>query len=163
MGRKVGLSVSCLAIAALSLVAIAPASAQTVYKLIDRNGKVTYSETPPKDFDGKVIRVDIDPNANKATLGAPRAAPRPQDTPAEPAAAPDHGRQVADARERRAAARKALAEARDHPGPDDMRFLGKVGGGARAVPTEAYQQRLDELERAVKEADDELEKLQAAR
>jgi hypothetical protein len=70
---------------------------------------------------------------------------------------------VTAARERRDAARKALADARDHPGPDDMRFLGKVGGGSRAVPTDAYQQRLDGLERALKEAEDDLAKLQAQR
>jgi len=44
------------------------AFAQTLYKLIDKNGKVTYSEEAPKNFDGKVIRIDIDPNANRATL-----------------------------------------------------------------------------------------------
>ena len=50
---------------ACTLLALAlPAAAQTVYKLIDRNGKITYSEEPPKNFDGKVIRIDIDPNAN---------------------------------------------------------------------------------------------------
>ena len=49
------------------------ASAETFYKLIDSNGKVTYSEKPPKDFDGKVIRLDIDPNANTATLAKPPA------------------------------------------------------------------------------------------
>ena len=30
------------------------ATAQTLYKLIDKDGKVTYSEKPPKDFGGKV-------------------------------------------------------------------------------------------------------------
>ena len=54
---------------ALALCAVATlAAAQTLYKLIDKNGKVTYSEEPPKNFDGKVIRMDIDPNANRATL-----------------------------------------------------------------------------------------------
>jgi len=152
----------CLAAAAIA-VAAPPVLAQTVYKLIDRNGKVTYVETPPKDFDGRVIRVDIDPNANKASLGAPRFTPPPQGGAAGPAAAADHESQVTAARERRDAARKALADARDHPAPDDMRFLGKVGGGSRAVPTDAYQQRLDGLERALKEAEDDLAKLQAQR
>ena len=60
-----------VALAASMLIAAVPAAAQTVYKLIDKNGKVTYSEEKPKNFDGKVIRMDIDPNANKADLGAP--------------------------------------------------------------------------------------------
>lgn len=161
MERGNGVLVSCL-VAAAMLAMAPPGFAQTVYKLIDRNGKVTYSESAPKDFDGQVIRVDIDPNANKATLGAPRPSATQPHT-AEQAAAPDHARQVADARERRDAARKALAEAREHPGADDVRFLGKVGGGARPVPTDAYQQRLDALERAAKEAEDELAKVQTER
>ena len=132
------------------------ADAQTLYKLIDRNGKVTYSQEAPKDFDGKVIRIDIDPNRNSATLGVPPAAPAAQ----EPEAAAAKAKRVAQARERLAAARKALAQAREHPAEDDTRFVGKVGGGARSVPTEAYQERLAGLERAVKEAEDELEKAQ---
>jgi hypothetical protein len=131
---------------------------QTLYKLIDRNGKVTYSEEAPKDFDGKVIRIDIDPNRNRATLGVPPPAPAAR----QPAATmPETAKRVAQARERLEAARKALAQAREHPAEDDTRFVGKVGGGARSVPTEAYQERLAGLERAVKEAEDELGKAQA--
>ena len=53
MGRR-----HALTFALAALIAASPGAAQTVYKLIDRNGKVTYSEEPPKDFDGKVIRID---------------------------------------------------------------------------------------------------------
>ena len=41
--------------AAFLALAASGASAQTLYKLIDKDGKVTYSEKPPKDFDGKTI------------------------------------------------------------------------------------------------------------
>ena len=44
------------------------ALAQTLYKLIDKNGKITYSEEKPKNFDGQVIPMNIDPNANTATM-----------------------------------------------------------------------------------------------
>src|SRR5512134_1167405 len=70
-------SVSLIAGASLVLLAGA-ADAQTLYKLIDKNGKVTYSEKPPKDFDGKVIRMDIDPKANTATLPKAGSGPRPE-------------------------------------------------------------------------------------
>ena len=53
------------------LVALVPgvAAAQTtLYKLIDKNGKVTYVDTPPKNFDGQVIPVDIDTKRNSATI-----------------------------------------------------------------------------------------------
>jgi hypothetical protein len=132
------------------------ALAQTLYKLIDRNGKVTYSEAAPKDFDGKVIRIDVDPNRNRATLGVPPAAP----AAAPPDEAAERAKRVGAARERLEAARKALAQAREHPGEDEVQFVGKVGGGARSIPTEAYQERLAGLERAVKEAEDELGKVQ---
>lgn len=149
---------------ALAIFALAANSAlaQTLYKLIDRNGRVTYSQEAPKDFDGQVIRIDIDPNRNKATLGVPRPGPSAPQA-GSPAAAPDPAKRVEAARSKVAEAKKALADARDHPGPDDVRFIGKVGGGARPMPTEAYQQRLADLERAVKEAEDELSSAQAGR
>lgn len=46
--------------AALSL----PASAQVLFKLIDRQGRVTYSDSEPKNFDGTVIRIEPDAAAN---------------------------------------------------------------------------------------------------
>lgn len=132
-------------------VASASAFAQTLYKLIDKNGKVTYSETPPKDFDGKVIRVDIDPKANTATLPkAPAEGFKP---------APDTRRDEARAaRERLDAARKALADARDNPQEGDLARVGKKGGGTRPEPTEDYQKRLAKLEQDVKDAEEALRK-----
>jgi hypothetical protein len=150
--RRVLSAAEFVACAGFFALAANSALAQTLYKLIDRNGKVTYSQEAPRDFDGKVIRIDIDPNRNSATLGAPGSSgPSPEE-------AAEKARRVAQARGRLEAARKALAEAREHPGEDDVRFLGKKGGGARSVPPEAYQERLAGLERAVKEAEDELEK-----
>jgi len=154
-------------LAALLLAAVIPAAAQTVYKLIDRNGKVTYSEEPPKNFDGQVIRIDIDPNANRATLGVPPPAAKPGADTAKPAAAPNAKPaapsvedRLEEARDKLEARRKELAEAREHPREDEIRWIGNKGGGTRAVPTEAYQQRLDNLERAVKEAEDEVHELE---
>ena len=146
-------------LAALLLAAVIPAAAQTVYKLIDRNGKVTYSEEPPKNFDGQVIRIDIDPNANRATLGVPPPAAKPGADTAKPAA-PSVEDRLEEARDKLEARRKELAEAREHPREDEIRWIGNKGGGTRAVPTEAYQQRLDNLERAVKEAEDEVHELE---
>jgi hypothetical protein len=157
------------ALAASMLIAGLPAAAQTVYKLIDKNGKVTYSESEPKNFDGKVIRIDIDPNANKANLGAPQADTGTAHTQAkakgearETAKAKGHAERVLEAREKLQAAEDAYAQARDHPVEGtDIRYVGNVGGGTRAVPTEEYQKRLGELESAVKAAENELQKLTA--
>ena len=116
------------------------ASAQTLYKLIDKNGKVTYSEKPPKDFDGKVIRMDIDPNANTATLPKlppPAANPERQGNSDEPArkAAPTTGDKVADARARLEAARKAFENARDNPN-DGAKWIDTSPGAAAIGPLE---------------------------
>ena len=153
----------CALLGALLAVA-GPAASQTVYKLIDRSGKVTYVQEPPKDFDGQVIRIDIDPNANKATLNVPKApAAQPNrelSTPVPPSKGPSREQQLEDARQKLEDAKQALADARDNPREEDMRFIGNAGGGVRRVPTEAYQQRLDALERAVKEAEDEVHRLE---
>src|SRR5205085_12348761 len=61
-------------VAALVALAAIPLAAQTLYKLIDKNGKVTYVDTPPKNFDGQVIPVEIDTKRNSATITTPGTA-----------------------------------------------------------------------------------------
>jgi hypothetical protein len=137
----------------------ADACAQTLYKLVDKNGKVTYSEKPPKDFDGKVIRLDIDPNANTATL--PKAPPaaerggRNSDARREGKTQSKEDR-VQLARDKLDAARRAYEQARDNPGEEDIARMGKKGGGTRPVMSEAYTAKLGALEAAVKQAEEEL-------
>ncbi len=149
-----------LAMAVAAGVLLAPdVEAQTLYKLIDKNGKITYSESAPKpgEFDGQVIRMDIDPNANRATL--PKAEPgafRSKENDLPPPA-------VLNARDKFARAQQALAEARAKPGEGDMQRMGSVGGaGARLVPTEAYQQRLAQLEKDVHDAEEEVRRAESA-
>jgi hypothetical protein len=135
--------------ALFAVLAWAPAQAQTLYKLIDKNGKVTYSQEAPKDFDGKVIRIDVNPNANTATL------PKFQPPAAKPHAAAS-GADLRALRERVAQRKTALEEAQNNPGEEDVQWVGNAGGGTRRVPTESYRRRLAELERSLKEAEDEL-------
>ena len=139
----------------------APAAAETLYKLIDRKGKVTYVQERPKDFDGEVIAIEIDPKANTATL--PKFTPRAEPATAKPAPAKTHEDRVAQARARVEAAQKALANARDNPGEGDIQRLGIVGGGTRPVLSPEYQKRLVDLEREVKEAEEALSKLERGR
>jgi hypothetical protein len=159
----------------------AQASAQTLYKLIDKDGKVTYSEKPPKDFPGKVIPMDIDPNRNTATLPKPTK----EDEAAARRRAGEEGKAVArgprgpkkelgekgvdsedrlkEAQERLEAARAALKEAQDNPNPGDMMFVQNKGGGARPVPSEAYAKRLANLETRVRIAEEDVKRAEDAR
>ena len=147
--------------AALAFAGAGESAAQTVYKLIDKDGKVTYVDTPPKDFPGQVIRVDIDPKANTATL--PKMPPSAEGEAAKKAAAAAPDR-VAEARGKLEAARKAYADARDNPGPDDVMRVGNVGGKTtRPVFSDEYQKRLDGLEKAVRDAEEELKRAEQAR
>ena len=139
----------------------ADAAAQTLYKLIDKNGKITYSEKPPKDFDGKVVPMNIDPNANTASLPKLKLEDKGADGPAAKADRPakkGSGDKVKDARDNLAAARKAYQDAADNPGENDVTRVGNMKGGARPVPTESYQARLTGLEAAVKAAEEELKR-----
>jgi hypothetical protein len=155
-----------MALGAAGVALAASAAAQTLYKLIDKNGKVTYSESRPKTFDGQVIRIDIDPNANTATL------PKPADAKARDgvrgerprsdggAAKSEAEARIAQARERLESARRAYQEAQEKPGEGELQFLGNKGGGVRVVPSEAYQKRLDALEADVKRAEEELRRVE---
>jgi hypothetical protein len=148
MKRGIALQ-AAVVVAVLASLAYGPAQAQTLYKLIDRNGKVTYSQEAPKDFDGKVIRIDVNPNANTATL------PKFQAPAAKPHAAAS-ATDMRTLRERVARRKAVLEEAQNNPAEEDVQWVGNAGGGTRRVPTESYRRRLAELERSLKEAEDEL-------
>ena len=142
-----------LSIAALLLVAATGAAAQTLYKLVDKNGKVTYTQEEPKGFDGTVSRIEVDPKANTATL--PKFTPPAKAAPAAQKGA-DKPQPAATPQERLERARRDLANAIANPGPDDVTRVGNVAGGTRPVPTDAYLKRLGTLEQAVKDAEEEV-------
>jgi hypothetical protein len=138
-----------------ALIAAQCALAQTLYKLIDKDGKITYSEEKPKHFDGQVIEMNIDPKANTATL------PKGNFNPAgegiqriKPKATSDKA--VKDAQDRLDKAKAALKDAQDNPTADEKMMVGKVGGGVRYVESEDYQKKIKQLEQDVKDAEDNL-------
>ena len=154
------------AIVALALLGIVPgiAAAQTLYKLIDKNGKVTYVDKPPKDFDGKVIPVEIDTKRNSATIATPGTPQGVKAFDEKRAAEQRASDRVRVAEEKLEAAKRALADARDNPREGEVDRMGIVGGGTRPVPTEAYEKRLAMLQEAVRVAEAELRQaLQAPR
>lgn len=121
--------------AAAALLAL-EASADVLYKLIDKSGKVTYSEKKPENFDGQVIRIDVNTDAN--TVPAPRASPTP--TELSPQGAKGNRRPAArasmtpeEARSKAEAACKAFETARDNPGEDDVTWVA-VGATRSTIP-----------------------------
>lgn len=171
---------------ALAIALALPASAQVLYKLVDRQGRTTYSDSPPKNFDGTVTRLEPDTASNVL----PSA--KPPEVPARKGADPGIGEQRRQAREvlgakllaaqaRVEAARKALSEG-DEPLPDEMQtiqhrhpvpaagrplpnpncFVASEPGAAPAlncpsrVPADAYYARQRKLEDDLRRAEAEL-------
>ncbi|MFZ3322113.1 MAG: hypothetical protein WA190_07045 [Usitatibacter sp.] len=133
------------------------ALAQTVYKLIDKNGKITYSEEKPKNFDGQVIPMNIDPNANTATMPKATFDRNTVDgTQRVQKAKPNTGPSLGDAKDRLEKAKAALQNAKDNPTAEERMMVGKVGGGVRYVESEDYQKKIQQLEQDVKDAEDNL-------
>ena len=132
------------------------AAQTTLYKLIDKNGKVTYSDSPPKNFDGQVIPVDIDTKRNSATINTPGTAQGAKAFDEKQAADERASASVKAAEAKLEAAKKALADARENPREGEVNRVGNAGGFTRPVPTEAYEKRLANLEEAVRAAEAEL-------
>ena len=157
-----------LAILAVSLLAAPWAAAegdrQVVWKLVDKKGKTTYvDKAPPKEFEGKVTRIEVDLSANSAMLVNVGEGSKPVKLPLT---APELRRVRADAelaraRENLEAAKKAREDGKE-PTEGEVRWLGKKGGGARPEPTEAYHARIKALDDAVSSAQAEFDKAQKA-
>ena len=182
-----------LAALGLGLALAFGAGAQTMYKWTTEDGKVQYSDKPPKNFKGVVTRIEAD--AAPPPVIAPRKSAPPvvdeEKAAAEPAG--DIAAKRRATRERLAAnverARAQLADAKkkraegDDPGEDERQTVQRVrdadlttkatprlncrevtppGGGKKTVfcgavvPNEAYYERIERLDEAVRRAEAEL-------
>jgi hypothetical protein len=136
------------------MAATSPVFSQTIYKIIGKDGKVTYSSEPPPG-DAKATKVDIAPGN---TAVAPKAGPR-EETEYEkvirrkPAPSGNDGA-VRQARDRLEAARKALENARESVDPEDWTYTNRPGVGPRRFPRPDYTARLERLEADVKSAEE---------
>ncbi|HET7729411.1 MAG TPA: hypothetical protein VFK48_05205 [Usitatibacter sp.] len=149
----------------LALLLIAAATevyGTTLYKLTSPSGEITYTDAVPKGFRGTVKRLDIDTSERVAVL-TPGAQGQVQATAPDYAEiirrrgpADDEAR-VAQARERLEAARQALAAAQERSTPDDWIYVGPGNPlGMKRVPRPEYQARLENLERNLQIAEDQL-------
>jgi hypothetical protein len=125
------------------------ATAQVLYKWIDDQGKTQYSDRPPKNFKGELIRIDTT-EGDKTTLppAAPPAPAKPASaapanikiTPIDDVAAKRRAtrtrleEQLTKAREKVASAKAALEQAQV-PEPDDRQIVQQrtAGGGMHGM------------------------------
>jgi hypothetical protein len=179
------------AVALALVLASGLAPAEALYKWIDSAGKVFYSDRPPpKGFQGKVERIERDtpatpiqlaPGAPKSPTFEPPKAPEPPPTDLNTQRKANRERLQANldaAREKAAAARKALDAGRDpqegerrviqqpqdptkpttqstcHPqqGPDGKAFV----MCSTAILTPEYFEKVEKLEAALRDAETEL-------
>jgi len=140
----------------------AEAGATVLYKLVDLDGHVTYTDAVPRGWSGPVTRIDVDTSANNvAPAQIPEvlaAAPLPVQT--RPAGASAEER-LRFARARVDAARSALADAQANSTPEDWYYFGPNNPvGMRRAPRPEYTARLARLEGDLLEAEDELARLE---
>jgi hypothetical protein len=142
----------------------APAKVEVIYKLIAKDGKVTYSQDAPKDYAGRVVKLEIDPRANLAVFPKPNERPQylqPRALTPQEARRLDTENAKVQAQDALDEAKKALKDGQE-PLEGELDWMGKKGGGARPVPTEAYTKRIKALEDAVKQAEENLDRTQKA-
>ena len=140
MQRNASIAAMVVALAGL---AAAPACAQTLYKWVDTQGRVQYSDKPPKGFQGEVTRIETE--TDKVTLPA-AATPPAAPAAAAPATAQEKakaattgtiaakrratrevlGARLKEARAKVEAARKAMEES-ESPEPEERQIVQQRG------------------------------------
>ncbi len=163
------LRLSLLFVAMLSMIAQG-ALGQTVYKQVDKDGKVTYTDTPPKKEGGKEskdqavvksVPVPIDSKSNlikgidAATV---KATAKTLDEQAGKRTAETEllDNRVESARVALEAAKKARDEGQTLRENERYVVAGKDGQPGRIFPKPEYLERLKQLDEAVKLAEEQL-------
>jgi uncharacterized protein YhaN len=147
----------------LSLAVHSPAIADTIYKTVDREGRVTYSSSPPKagERGATAVELKVDPDRNVIPaektpqieqLEQVQREQWQEQRLGEQREQRDRRERIADAEEELRAAEEALREGQvTQPGD----FLGRKDGGVRPSPQRF--ERLDRLQQAVERARENLE------
>lgn len=150
-------------LAALLVFAVADAGAAVLYKLVDPFGRVTFSDSIPRGFDGTVTRLDIDTGTNLITptpSGEPIARAPIEYDALVPRPAVSGEERLRDAARRVEDARIALANAQNNSLAEDWIYYPRNPmTGASRMPSPEYQARLDRLAANVVVAEAEYEAL----
>lgn len=148
----------------IGLAVASAAEAQALYKYVDANGKVTYSDRQPKPGE-KATRVNADPTVNVISVSpavSSRAGEGAGARAKERAAERDKlQEEVSRAEKEVENAKKALEDGRE-PREGERRIIVRKEGGNTVLPTDAYRARIESLEAAVKAAEDKLESAREA-
>jgi len=140
----------------------AAAATATFYRFVDENGRVTYVDKLPTNFEGKVDTVIVDPDANTARL--PDVAQSAAQSEAERvirsgqlenASSQKRAESTLRAAESNlVAAKKALEEAQNNSLAEDWFYVAAgPDGRSHRVPRPAYAERLNALEANIKVAE----------
>ena len=139
------------------------ASAQTVYKHVDKDGKVTYTDEPPSK-EQAAQKVDIDTKRNIAEPLGHRPAQAKESADKQLKRRADREatseREIAQASAKLDSARDELARGKE-PQEDDWMTVGAQAGKPARILNEAYFDRIKQLEAAVKQAEEELDTVRA--
>jgi hypothetical protein len=113
---------------ALAAAVALPAPAQVLYKLVDRQGRVTYSDSVPKNYEGQVTRIEPPDavsnvvNSGKQVEAAPKAGSPPGMAETRRRTREELEAKLRAAQAKVEAARKAKAEGGD-PQVDEMQTI----------------------------------------
>ncbi|MBL8517081.1 MAG: DUF4124 domain-containing protein [Betaproteobacteria bacterium] len=157
---------------ALLLPGFAVAQTSTVYKHVDKDGKVTYSEKPPaKDgpkADAKpekpaAKKLDMDKERNVIKSYVPKSSSEGESGTRAFDKRLERNNQLQakleEAQKELDEARAALEAGKD-PQDDEWQTVGAASGRPTRIPTEAYHQRVKSLEQAVKNAEEKLKRVE---
>jgi len=150
-------------VATVASVGVASAAATTLYKHVDKDGRVTYTDQPRAGSSGKVLTIPIDQNrlappAPTQLAPAPREETEYEKIIRRKPAVPDEA-EVKAAQKRLANAKDALQQEQESNRPEDWIRRPKGGGpgtGTLRFPRPEYAERLAAREADVKAAEEQL-------
>jgi chromosome segregation ATPase len=155
-----------IAIAAAGILANSQvAGAQALYKYVDSNGKVTYSDKAPKPGEkAELVKTDSNVNimaapANKLDGVNQKLKDVNQRAGARETERDQLKAELDTAKSKLDQAKKALEQARDQPTPEERRIVVRKDGNSVMLSPE-YEERLLTLESAVKQAEENLTRAQ---
>jgi hypothetical protein len=138
------------------------AAASSLYKHVDKDGRVTYTDRAPATSEGKVVAIPVDqfpPPAPKRLAPAPRAESEYEKIIRRKAPEPDTS-ELKAAQKRLADAKAALEEEQNSNRPEDWIYrqnnTGR-GGPTLRYPKPEYAERLAARESDVKKAQEDLD------